>query len=254
MKEVTLYGGTIDSCLKDLREMAAADESGEVLKAVFNDKYLLSTDTDDDAYLRITGKTKAEHDEEVRKWHEDYEAKRKAHEARIPELTEHYRKVARGVIIESELEYWDEIVPIRLGDLYRGMELDQVLDCARVMRDETLSRIERLRKAYKIFNDAGHSGMSAGLTMAMLRRFCPDGNELADACNEFRYDPDHKTKLYVSRDGDGKLLLHFAYPYWGDNHDFRSPNQVELNPMLFPEVKPGSRVEYIAGEVFDTIR
>lgn len=254
MKEVTLYGGTIDSCLENLREMAAADESGELLKAVFNDKYLLSTDTDDDAYLRITGMTKAEHDEYVRKWQEDYEAKRKAHEARIPELTEHYRKVARGVIIESELEYWDEIVPIRLGDLYRGMELDQVLDCARVMRDETLSRIERLRKAYKIFNDAGHSGMSAGLTMAMLRRFCPDGNELADACNEFRYEPDHKTKLYVSRDGDGKLLLHFAYPHWGDNHDFRSPNQVELNPLLFPEVKPGSRVEYIAGEVFDTIR
>ena len=79
MKEVTLYGGTIDSCLKDLREMAAADESGEVLKAVFNDKYLLSTDTYDDAYLRITGKTKAEHDEYVRKWQEDYEAKRKAH-------------------------------------------------------------------------------------------------------------------------------------------------------------------------------
>lgn len=254
MKEVTLYGCTIDSCLKDLREKAAADESGEELKAVFNDKYLLSTDTDDDAYLRITGKTKAEHDEYVRKWQEDYEAKRKAYEARIPELTEHYREVARGVIIERELEYWDKIVPIRLGDLYHGMELDQVLDCARVMRDETLSRIERLRKAYKIFNDAGHSGMSAGLTMAMLRRFCPDGNELADACNEFRYDPDHKTKLYVSRDGDGKLLLHFAYPHWGDNHDFRSPNQVELNPLLFPEVKPGSRVEYIAGEVFDTIR
>ena len=189
MKEVTLYGGTIDSCLKDLREMAAADESGEVLEAVFNDKYLLSTDTDDDAYLRITGKTKAEYDEYVRKRQEDYEAKRKAHEARIPELTEHYRKEARGVIIESELEYWDKIVPIRLGDIYRGMELDNVLDCAKVMRDETLSRIERLRKAYKIFNDAGHSGTSAGLTMAMLRRFCPDGNELADACNEFRYDP-----------------------------------------------------------------
>ena len=252
MKEVELYGGTIDSYLKSLREMAAADKSGEVLKAVFNDKYLLSTDTDDDAYLRITGKTKAEHNEEVRKWQEAREAKRKAHEARIPKLTEHYRKVARGVIIENELEYWDEIVPIRLGDLYRGMELDQVLDCARVMRDETMSRLERRRKAYEIFNDAGHSGMSAGLTMAMLRRFCPDGNELADACNEFRYAPDHKTKLYVSRDDDGKLLLHFVYPRWGDSHDFRSPNQVELNPLLFPEVKPGSRVEYTAGEVFDT--
>ena len=52
---------------------------------------------------------------------------------------------------------------------------------------ETLDRESRLRKAYRIFNDAGHSGMSAALTMAMLRRFCPDGNELADACKEFRY-------------------------------------------------------------------
>lgn len=254
MKEVTLYGGTIDSCLKYLREMAAADESGEVLKAVFNDKYLLSTDTDDDAYLRITGKTKAEHDAYVKQWLDERKRQREEHEARIPQLTEKYRQQARGLVLDETVEYWDEIVPIRLGDIYRGMELDNVLDCCRVMRDETLSRIERLRKAYKIFNDAGHSGMSAGLTMAMLRRFCPDGNELADACNESRYDPDHKTKLYVSRDGDGKLLLHFAYPHWGDNHDFRSPNQVELNPLLFPEVKPGSRVEYEAGEVFDTIR
>ena len=63
MKEVTLYGGTIDSCLKNLREMAAADKSGEVLKAVFNDSYILSTDSDDEAYMRILGMTKAEQEE-----------------------------------------------------------------------------------------------------------------------------------------------------------------------------------------------
>ena len=187
MKQVQIYGGTIDSCLKRLREMAAAEKSGEVLKADFNDKYILSTDTDDDAYQRLLGMTKAEHEEKMRKWREEREAAQKAYETSIPELTERYRKEARGIIIESELEYWDEIVPIRLGDLYRGMELQQTLDCAKVMRDETLSREDRLRKAYRIFNDAGHSGMSASLTMAMLRRFCPDGNELADACKEFRY-------------------------------------------------------------------
>lgn len=187
MKKVKIYGGTIDSCLKELRKMAAAEKSGEVLKADFNDKYLLSTDTDDDAYQRLLGMTKAEHEEKMRKWREEREAAQKAYEARVPELTERYRKEARGIIIESELEYWDKIVPIRLGDLYRGMELQQVLDCAKVMRDETLSREDRLRKAYRIFNDAGHSGMSAALTMAMLRRFSPDGNELADACKEFRY-------------------------------------------------------------------
>ena len=195
MKEVKLFGGTIDSCLRNLREMAAAEKSGEVLKAVFNDTYLLSTDSDDDAYLRITGKTKAEFDKQISKIREEWKAARKAHEARIPELTEHYRKAARGVIIESELEHWNEVVPIRLSDIYRGMELNQVLDCSRVMQDDTLSREERLRKAYKIFDDAGHSGMSAWLTMAMLRRFCPDGNELADACNEFRYDKDNKIAI-----------------------------------------------------------
>lgn len=253
MKQIEFYGAcSLEKAWHMLQQ--EADESGELCCGEFNGEKLLSSDSLDEAYMKVTGKTKAEHDALMQKRLDELKRQRKEHEASIPELTEHYRKVARGVIIESELEYWDEIVPIRLGDIYRGMELDQVLDCARVMRDETLSRIERLRKAYKIFNDAGHSGMSAGLTMAMLRRFCPDGNELADACNEFRYEPDHKTELYVSRDGDGKLLLHFAYPHWGDNHDFRSPNQVELNPLLFPEVKPGSRVKYIAGEVFDTIR
>ena len=56
MKEVEIFGGNIDSCLNRLREMASAD--GEVLKCEFNGSFLLSTDSDDDAYLRITGKTK----------------------------------------------------------------------------------------------------------------------------------------------------------------------------------------------------
>ena len=106
MKEVTLYGGTIDSCLKELRKMAAAEKSGEVLKADFNDKYLLSTDTDDDAYQRLLGMTKVEHEEKMRKWREEREAARKAFETRIPQLTERYRKAARGVIIESGKFDW----------------------------------------------------------------------------------------------------------------------------------------------------
>lgn len=73
MKKVKIYGGTIDSCLKELRKMAAAEKSGEVLEADFNDKYLLSTDTDDDAYQRLLGMTKAEHEEKMRKWSEEDE-------------------------------------------------------------------------------------------------------------------------------------------------------------------------------------
>ena len=98
---------------------------------------------------------------------------------------------ARGLVLDNELDYWDKIVPIRLGDLYHGMELEQTLDICRIMRDETLSYDERLRKAYDLFMESGHSGMSAGLTASMIRRFCPDGADVADAVLDFRFE-EHK--------------------------------------------------------------
>lgn len=107
MKEVELFGCNIDGCLKKLREMASDD--GEVLKCKFNSSFLLSTDSDDDAYLRITGKTKAEFVDMLRKHREEYEAEEKAHKARIPELTDKYRKEARGLVLDSELEFWDKV-------------------------------------------------------------------------------------------------------------------------------------------------
>lgn len=186
MKEVRIPGGTnIDEALGLLKEEER--KTGEPCFAKFNDKELNSFDTVDEAYMKIVHKTKAEFDDEQRKWKEEYDRAEKEHQARIPELTEHYRKAARGLIRDSELEYWDKIVPIRLGDLYHGMELQQVLDCCEIMRDKSLVFAVRLEKAYDTFMAAGHSGMSANLTMAMIARFCPHGVELADACREFRF-------------------------------------------------------------------
>lgn len=187
MKKITiiLHGSTIESALRYLKEQSKIQN--EDLYADFNDKEIFSTDSIDDAYKRIVGKTKEEFDADFNKWREEYDRKEQEHKDNIPNLTEEYRQKARGLVIESELEYWDEIVPVRLNDLYRGMELQQVIDCAIVMRNTTITKEGRLRRAYKIFMDAGHSGMSASLTMAMLRRFCPYGNELADACKEFRF-------------------------------------------------------------------
>lgn len=188
MKEVDIWGGTIDSCLNKLREMAASENDGEVLKLKFNDSYILSTDTDDDAYLRIVGMKKKEFTEKLIKHRLEYEEREKEHKARIPELSDDYRKKARGLVLDSELDLWDKIVPIRLGDLYHGMELQQVLDCCKIMQDDSMVYAERLEKAYDVFMSAGHSGTSAGLTMSMLRRFCPNGNDLADACRDFKFE------------------------------------------------------------------
>lgn len=187
MKELELYCGMdVKEAVERLK--AEADRVNDICFAMFNGKKILSTDTLDEAYKKVTGKTKAEFDEAWRQRHEDYERKQAEHKAKIPQLTEEYRKRARGLIIEKELDYWDEIVPIRLGDLYHGMELDETLKACQCMRDESLTYDERLRKAYNLFMDAGHSGMSAGLTASMYRRFVPNGEDLADAVMNFRFE------------------------------------------------------------------
>lgn len=182
MKELEMYGGcSIEAAMKKLYA------EGEPCFCEFNGKQLLSTDTIDEAYKKVVGKTKAEYDKEQEEWHNNYERELTEHKAKIPQLTEEYRQKARGLVLGEALEFWDKIVPIRLDDLYRGMELQNTLDLCSIMRDESLTYDERLKKAYKCFMDEGHSGMSASLVASMLRKFCPDGEDLADAVMNFRF-------------------------------------------------------------------
>ncbi len=60
MIEVKAIGHDVEECLEDVKNLATRFD-GQVLKAIFNDSYILSTDTLDDAYLRITGMNKSEH-------------------------------------------------------------------------------------------------------------------------------------------------------------------------------------------------
>jgi hypothetical protein len=138
--------------------------------------------------MKIMGKTKGQYDKEMQDWRDEYDRKEKEHKDNIPNLVPGYCEKARGVILEDQYEYWDKIVPIRLGDLYHGMELNNTLELCKIMRDESVSYDKRLRKAYKAFMDQGHSGMSAGLVASMLRKFCPDGEDLADAVMNFRFE------------------------------------------------------------------
>jgi hypothetical protein len=180
-----LVGTTIDRAIEELKiksEVMHEDCCGD-----FNGKILYSTDSVDDAYMKVIGKTKADFDENLRRQKEEYERQEREHKEKIPELSEEYKKAARGVILESSYDEWDKIVPIRLGDLYRGMELGATLDLCKIMRDEAMSYDERLRKAYDAFMKQGHSGMSAGLVAAMLKKFCPNGEDLADAVMNFRF-------------------------------------------------------------------
>ena len=191
MKEIDFYPGeSIDIAWKKLLKESA--ECEDTCFGKFNGHEILSTDTLDEAYMKIMGKTKGQYDKEVQDWRNEYERKEKEHKDNIPNLTKEYREKARGIILEDQYEYWDKIVPIRLDDLYHGMELDNTLDLCKIMRDESLGYDERIRKAYDAFRDQRHSGMSAGLVAKMLRVFCPDGDELADAVMSFKFEKEDK--------------------------------------------------------------
>lgn len=163
---------------KHRREKAGITEDF-IVYAVFNGVEILHTDTPDEISVKVTGKTIAEREAAEKAWREEYDRKEREHQVRIPELIEKYKKEARGVIPEDKLELWDEIVPIRLNDLYRGMELEEWLKMIRVLNEDK-PKEERFAICKEIFDNAGHSGMSGNLVLSGLCEFHPDGRELAE--------------------------------------------------------------------------
>ena len=187
MKEIEFYPGeTIDDAWAKLLKESA--ECKDTCFGEFNGQEIFSTDTLDEAYMKVMGETKEQYDKEMQDWCDECERKEKEHKDSIPSLVPGYCERARGVILEDQYNLWDKIVPTRLGDLYHGMELSCTLDLCEIMRDESITYDKRLRKAYKAFMNQGHSGMSASLVASMLRVFCPDGEDLADAVMNFRFD------------------------------------------------------------------
>lgn len=172
MKKIEFYGGQdLDSAYQDLQRNAPS--YGE-----FNGKVLYSTDTIDEIYTKVLGMTMQENKEYWRKQDEEYERNEAEFKARIPQLIDEYQKRARDVIPEEHLEYWDKIVPIRLNDLYHGMELDCWLELITVLNDVSKEELDRFEICRNMFLKQGHSGMSAGLVFSGLQCFHPLGEKL----------------------------------------------------------------------------
>lgn len=162
-----MAGENIESAIKELKSHK------DLVCGSFNGQILYSdVDDVDSAYKKIVGKTKAECDEDKRKRHEEYEAENKRHEEAIPRLTEEWIEKGKNILDEKHLELWNKIVPIRLGDLYKGMELGACLDIVKELNAGC-----ELDVAKKIIEEQGHSGMSFGLVCSMIKTFCDRGEE-----------------------------------------------------------------------------
>lgn len=169
-KEVELNVYNLEECVNCLVDYKNA---GELVSVKFNGIELFSdTVTMDGAYKLVTGITKKEHDELIKNKAEEYKKECEEHKKQIPTKVDKWRAEGRKVLDEKHWEFWDKIVPVRLDDLYRGMELGASLDIIKV-----LNETGDLDKAKEIIESQGHSGMSFWLVRSIVEAFSDKGDE-----------------------------------------------------------------------------
>lgn len=164
------FVGSLDEAVKMLQDYKAC---GKRAYLYFNGHKLYSdTVTVNGAYLEVTGKTKAEYDKILKEQREIARREEAEHKAMIPELTKYYIKRGREILDPKYYDLWDKVVPARLNDLYKGMELDCCLEIVKALNDGCT-----LAEAKGIIDNQGHSGMSYSLVVAMVKSFCDRGVE-----------------------------------------------------------------------------
>ena len=137
----------------------------------FNGHILNSDMSLDDAYMICLGKS-------YKDWIKSREAEmlklrteEEEHKIQIPELTNYWIKEGHKILSKDKWELWDKCVPIRLNDLYEGMELGYCLEIIKKVKEKSISA------GIEIMKSQGHSGMSWGLMKSMIKTFCDCGDE-----------------------------------------------------------------------------
>lgn len=107
------------------------------------------------------------------------EAERIRHKEAIPELTKEWIKKGNIILAKKYHELWAKCVPVRLSDLYQGMELGMCLDIVKELNKKC-----SFDEAKVIIESQDHSGMSFGLVCSMVATFCDRGRKFVEYVNK----------------------------------------------------------------------
>ena len=148
------------------KELQKQKELGNKYQLEFNGELINCDMSLDECYQKVVGVSYGEYQEKIRAEHDRYEKELAEHIAKIPELTKKWIKWGKENLSEDVQELWEECVPVRLDDLYRGWELDcfkEIFDAYKA--GKTKEEIKDI--VYK----QGHSGMSFGLECSIVYSF-----------------------------------------------------------------------------------
>ena len=173
MKEVEfLPGDTIDKSIEELQRLKL--RYNQDVYGVFNGKRIDSTMSKDEVYVTIVGLTENEFNTQINEDNKRYKLEQEEHKNSIPEKTKFWIEEGKKYIQPEYLELWDKCVPIRLEDLYQGMELEACIEIIKVL-NKSDNFEEVYEEAKQTIDNQGHSGMSFGLVVSMVKSFHKHG-------------------------------------------------------------------------------
>ena len=180
MIEIKLdIGTTVPQALEKVR--AAAEEYSEEVWADFNDTEMYSTDTEDDFYIRFTGFTKAQFEENKHKEQEERERNRREYEKRIPEIKEKYVAQFKELMGDEKLEEWNNMLDGTLQSIYREIFAECILGILRIEKnggeDGSGKTFDEAREYIRNF---GHSYNTYGIMKQIIPVLCPYGDKIVE--------------------------------------------------------------------------
>lgn len=92
----------------------------------------------------------------------------------IEDKIESYKEEGKKYLITEKLDEWERILPIRINDLYGGMELDCCLDIAKCLKENDID------KAVITIKSQDHSGYSWNLVVALVKCFSYNTEEFLE--------------------------------------------------------------------------
>ena len=164
--EIDSLGKKIDIVVQELIEYPIKN-NGSLAFCNFNGKTFFSdTVSLDSAYLELTKKSYSQ-------FHNDrntIERRQVEYRASIPERTAAWIENGHKILSEDKWERWDEIVPVRLDNIYQGIELGYCLSLV-----DMINKGRSFSEVKLEIESQPHSSMSFDTTCAMRVEFSDKG-------------------------------------------------------------------------------
>lgn len=169
-REVVIeWGNTIQNALNKLKQLSNLYDNEIEYYCKFNGYELTSSMTLNDATMLVAGVN-----EET--LNDLYKQLSNTIDTPKFDIIKDYRSRARGIIREDKLKQWDDIVPIRVDDIYNGSELGSTLTLVKMLDiDDASFTVVKAE-----FISQNHSGISTNLMFQLLKEFSIYGEEFVD--------------------------------------------------------------------------